>query len=109
MVKISDLSNADIGNEQNVVYLITSTNGVHYVGITTNTLKNRMSEHHSAIRVDHGDGEKFIHYYNQPGNDFEDADIQIIDRGTNRKELLQKERHWIKHYDSIRNGLNSEL
>jgi predicted GIY-YIG superfamily endonuclease len=103
-----------------LLYLITSSEGVRYVGITTEPLKHRMSQHHHAIKVGHGDGEKFIHYYNEPGNDFEDADVQIIDRGRDKKELLQKEsdliqyylqkeRHWITHYDSIKNGLNSKL
>jgi predicted GIY-YIG superfamily endonuclease len=75
MVKISDLSHADIGNERNVVYLITSTKGDRYVGITTDTLKRRMSEHHTAIRDDHGDGEKFRDYYRKRGNNFKDATV----------------------------------
>lgn len=94
---------------KNVVYLITSKKGKHYVGITTGTLGHRTSQHHHAIKAGHGDSKKFIDYYNRPGNDFDEASVRIIDTGRNKEELLEKEREWIQYYDSVNNGLNSEL
>jgi hypothetical protein len=46
-----------------------------------------MSEHHTAIRDDHGDGEKFRDYYRKRGNNFKDATVEIIDKGRDRNEL----------------------
>ena len=89
--------------------MITSRKGVPYVGMTTNTVGERMREHRSSINEGHGDGAKFIEYYRQPGNDFDEATVKVIDRGSDRQDLLQKERKWIERYDSIENGLNSEL
>lgn len=95
---------------KNVVYLIVSTRGKKYVGITTGTLKHRMEQHREAIRAGHGDGKKFIDYYRK--NDFEEATVQVLykPRGENiRQKLRQKEAEYIQEYDSMRNGLNSEL
>ena len=91
-----------------VVYLITSAKGKKYVGITTATLGHRMSQHHHAIKAGHGDGEKFIKYY-QKKERFEDATVTVLYHGRSNKYLRQKEREFIIKYDSIRNGLNSEL
>ena len=90
-----------------IVYLITSEEGVPYVGITTTTLEHRMSQHRHAIKAGHGDGEKFIKYYQN--HDFEAARKEVIDTGATKKELLEKERHYIQVYDSLNHGLNSEL
>ena len=109
---------ADYGSEEDntlestdgntgIVYLITSEEGVPYVGITMTTLEKRMDQHRHAIKAGHGDGKKFIEYYQN--HDFDKVDIKVIDRGTSRQELLQKERHYIQEYDSMNNGLNSEL
>ena len=90
-----------------IVYLITSTEGMPYVGITTTTLEHRMSQHRHAIKVGHGDGKRFIEYYQS--HDFDAATKKVIDTGANREELLEKERYYIQQYDSLNNGLNSEL
>ena len=109
---------ADYGSEEDntlestdgntgIVYLITSEEGVPYVGITMTNKQHRMAQHRHAIKAGHGDGKKFIKYYQN--HDFDKADIKVIDRGTSKQELLQKERHYIQKYDSMNNGLNSEL
>ena len=36
-------------SHKNVVYLLTSSEGKHYVGITTTTLRHRMDQHRHAI------------------------------------------------------------
>lgn len=93
---------------QNVVYLITSPDGKQkYVGITTRSMSDRMSKHRHSIKSGSGDGEKFIKYYQK--HEFEQASITIIDEGTDKTNLEQKENRWIRHYDSLRNGLNSQL
>lgn len=97
-------------SHKNVVYLITSREGKHYVGITTTTLRHRMDQHRHAIKAGHGDGKKFIDYYRR--HDFEAATVQVIykPQGNNiRQKLREKEAYFIKEYDSINNGLNSEL
>ena len=109
---------ADYGSEEDntlestdgntgIVYLITSEEGVPYVGITMTNKQHRMAQHRHAIKAGHGDGKKFIEYYQN--HDFDKADIRVIDTGTSKQELLQKERHYIQEYDSMNNGLNSEL
>ncbi len=89
---------------QYVIYLITSE-GKNYVGKTTATMKHRMSQHKHAIKVGHGDGKKFIKYFQQ--HNFEDAKITVLDSATTKEELHQKERQWIAHYKSDEIGLNS--
>ena len=95
---------------KNVVYLIVSAEGKPYVGITTGTLEHRVAQHREAIRAGHGDGRKFINYYKR--HDFEEATVQILYKPTGgdiNQKLRQKEAEYIKEYDSMRNGLNSEL
>uniref|UniRef100_A0A1X7VTS6 GIY-YIG domain-containing protein n=1 Tax=Amphimedon queenslandica TaxID=400682 RepID=A0A1X7VTS6_AMPQE len=95
---------------KNVVYLIVSTRGKKYVGITTRTLKHRMGQHREAIRAGHGDGQKFIDYYRR--NNFEKATVQVLYKprgGKVSQKLRQKEVEYIQEYDSMRNGLNSKL
>ena len=90
---------------RNVIYLITSSVGGQYVGKTKQTLATRMSKHKHSINVGHGDGKKFIDHFRQYG--FDKATITVLDSATNEQELKDKEKQWIKHYDSYENGLNS--
>ena len=91
---------------KNVVYEITH-NGQSYIGITTETLSTRMSKHRHAIKSGHGDGRKFIEYYQK--NNFDDAQITILDEGKGLADLSVKEKYWIQKKNTLYNGLNSEL
>ena len=92
------------------VYLITSRAGKHYVGKTTTTLEQRMTQHRHAIIARHGDGEKFIDYYQR--HNFEDATVEVLyrphQRGDIDRKLREKETQFIQQYDSVNNGLNSQ-
>ena len=96
--------------EKNVVYLITSREGKPYVGITTTTLKHRMAQHRHAIKSGRGDGIKFIDYYRK--HNFEAITVKTLyrphQRGNIIGKLREKEAYFIKQYDSINNGLNSQ-
>lgn len=78
-----------------------NANGKKYVGITTRSLSERFEEHcnansylGSAIRK-HG-RDNFV--------------IKIIDIASNHKELNEKEKSWIKKYDTFgENGYNLTL
>ena len=69
-----------------IVYLIESEEGVPYVGITTTSIKHRMAQHRHAINAGHGDGKKFIEYYQD--HDFDKADIRVIGKGLNTLKLI---------------------
>ena len=95
---------------KNVVYLIRSREGIPYVGKTTTTLKHRMAQHRHAIKSGHGDGVKFINYYQR--YNFEEATVKILYKphpiGNIKEKLSKKEAYYIKQYGSIKNGLNSQ-
>ena len=93
------------GDKTNVVYMITYA-GKRYVGQTDQSLHERMSEHHRAIDEGHGDGKKFIKYYKK--HDFEDATVKILYHGRSDKYLNQKEKFYIKKYNTVKNGLNTQ-
>ena len=106
---------ADYGSEEDntlestdgntgIVYLITSEEGVPYVGITMTNKQHRMAQHRHAIKAGHGDGKKFIEYYKT--HDFEEANKRILCRCT-REELPEKEQFYINKYNSLNRGLNS--
>lgn len=96
--------------DKNVVYLITSREGKPYVGITTTTLKHRMAQHRHAIRAGHGDGKKFIDYYQR--HNFEEVTVDILykphPKGDIDRKLREKETQFIRQYDSVNKGLNSQ-
>ena len=92
--------------KENIVYLITSEEGVPYVGMTTTNFNHRMAQHRHAIKAGHGDGTNFIEYYQT--HDFEAARKDILYNGgpSCSKEMLhEKEKEWIQYYNRISNGL----
>ena len=91
---------------KNVVYEIAYPNGPSYIGITSQPLSKRMSQHRHAISSGHGDGRKFIEFYQK--NDFDNARITILDEGKG-SDLFEKEKNWIQKKNTLYNGLNSEL
>ena len=95
------------GSKSNVVYMIESTQGAKYVGKTTSPLNHRMSQHRHAIKAGHGDGGKFMKYYQKKENNFNAAKVKVLYQGRSDKYLDQKEKEFIKKYDTVKNGLNS--
>ena len=93
--------------KSNVVYMIRSNQGAKYVGKTTSSLDHRMSQHRHAIKAGHGDGEKFIKYYQKKKNNFDAAKVKVLYQGRSDKHLDEKERKFIKKYNTIKKGLNS--
>ena len=89
---------------RNVIYLISSA-GMNYVGKTTQTLSQRMSQHRHAIKAGYGDGAKFIRHFQK--YNFEDTKIKVLDSSKDPHELHEKERYWIAYYRSDEIGLNS--
>ena len=90
---------------KNVVYKI-SRGGMNYIGKTTAPMSKRMSQHKHAIKAGRGDGQKFTDFFRNQAN-FDEAEITILDSADNDRDLREKERYWINHYDSYNNGLNS--
>ena len=90
-----------------IIYKISYDGSNIYIGQTRDGLAHRMSQHKHAIKAGHGDGQKFIAFYKT--HDFDHAIKEEIDTARNKEELNAKECKWIQHYDSICNGLNSEL
>ncbi len=81
------------------IYKISNTvNDKVYIGLTTRDPHTRFSEHcvadsliGRAIRK-HGVGS---------------FRVEVIDEATNKIDLCQKERYWIREYDSFKNGYNN--
>lgn len=89
-----------------IVYKATSkTTGKVYVGITTNTLEYRKSQHKRAAF----EGQKNYHFYNAIQKyGFDDFVFEIIeDNITDIKTLQDREVYWIKFYNSYEEGYNS--
>ena len=92
--------------EENIIYLIKSEEGVPYVGKTTQKLKHRMAQHRCAIKAGHGDGKKFIEYYQT--HDFEKAAKTVLCYCTSEEELPEMEQLYIDEHNSLNKGLNSK-
>lgn len=86
-----------------LVYKLTNkVNGKCYIGQTSKMLKERMRKHYDSDKmlVD-----KAISLYGK--NNF---DVEVIDHAFSIEELYEKERYWIKYYNSlIPNGYNQCL
>lgn len=88
-----------------LVYKATSkTTKKVYIGITTNTLEYRMSQHKRA--ADEG---KTYHFYNAIRKyGFDDFIFEVIEDNINNiEDLYDREKYWIAYYNSYENGYNS--
>lgn len=75
-----------------------------YIGQTTRTVELRFRDH---LKQSAAEDRKSLHLYtamNKYGK--EHFKVDTIDTADNQTELNEKERYWIKHYDSIENGYN---
>lgn len=88
-----------------LIYKITNTiNGKIYIGQTSQSIKSRWKNH--LIDCKRAKNNKFYNAIKKYGE--ENFVIEIIEYGIGSQELLnKKERHWIKFYDSYKNGYNS--
>ena len=91
--------NTELNYSFGYIYKISNNvNDKVYIGLTTRDIHKRFSEHcvadsliGRAIRK-HG---------------IKSFRVEVIDRASNKNELCQKERYWIKEYGSFKNGYNN--
>lgn len=91
--------NTELNYSFGYIYKISNNvNDKVYIGLTTRDIHKRFSEHcvadsliGRAIRK-HGVGS---------------FRVEVIDGATNKIDLCQKERYWIREYDSFKNGYNN--
>jgi len=88
-----------------VIYRISnSVNDKVYIGQTIRSLDARLKRHfHDACR-NPGSRLKIHRAINKYGTD--KFSIEQIDEASSQEELNEKERYWIKKYDSMTNGYN---
>ncbi|OCT67848.1 hypothetical protein XELAEV_18039149mg [Xenopus laevis] len=97
-----------------VVYSIKCPCGKIYVGKTIRCLRDRLTEHKSAIR--NKLNQPIAKHFNESGHTISQLRFQVLDtvprrrRGGNRdKELLRKEAQWIRRLGTLSpHGLNHE-
>jgi len=89
-----------------VVYKATSPSGKIYIGQTISGLTNRISKHLSESKTT-SKNRAFLNAIRKYG--IENITWEIIDYCGNEKELDEKERYYIKQYDSLKNGYNETI
>lgn len=77
-----------------IIYLATFPNGKMYVGQTICDLEHRKNQHRNE--ADRGEGSTFHKAINKYG--FNNIKWEVIDSGSNQKELDDKEKYYIKKY-----------
>lgn len=88
------------------IYKITNTiNNKIYIGVTSRAIEERFAEHKSRIEERNN-----IHLY-QAMEKYgrENFIIEIIDTANTNEEMFEKEKYYIKLYDSYNNGYNMTL
>lgn len=95
----------------NVIYKATSLlTGKHYIGLTTETLRERRTKHLSSARnMSNTHFHKAIRKYGEDNFKWEVIEefSDIVDKENAMEILSEKEKYWIKYYDSFKNGYNS--
>ena len=87
------------------IYIIRNIiNDKVYIGQTTQTIGIRFTNHKMASRT--GEDTKFYRAIRKHGED--KFYVQLLER-VEIKDLNDRERYWIKYYDSYYNGYNSTL
>lgn len=90
----------------NYIYQISNTiNNKKYIGVTSRTIEERFKEHKSRIEERNS-----IHLYQamqKYGTD--NFSITQIDTAETTEEMFEKEKYYIKLYDSYNNGYNMTL
>lgn len=86
---------------------ISKTTGKVYIGQSSQTLQERINQHNS-----HAYGSQYNYHFHNAIRKYgaEDFNYEIIeDNITDAATLNERERFWIKYYDSYYNGYNSTL
>jgi group I intron endonuclease len=91
----------------NIIYKITNTiNGKVYVGLTTQGLASRMSEHKYRLLRNKRD-HKLYRAFRKHG--FENFKFEAVCTALNEKDLPDLEMGFIRRYDSFINGYNMNI
>lgn len=89
------------GYANGIIYLITNKiTNKQYVGLTIQSLERRWQYHLEQAYGGYIKSDKSLHSSIRKHGP-ESFDICIIDRGTTKSDLEQKERYWIKELDTI--------
>jgi len=89
-----------------VIYKITNTvNGKVYIGQTTRPLQERFKRHLIEAKNNTLPDNYFHRAIRKYGAD--NFVVEQIDSANTQQELNEKEKYWIKYYDSIDNGYNT--
>lgn len=88
-----------------LVYKVTFPNDKCYIGITSQSLNKRRSDHYS--NVSSGKRSKFYNAIRKYGKD--NINWNIIDRAETWKELCELEKNYITQFDSYKYGYNMTL
>lgn len=89
---------------KNVIYLIEFPNGKHYVGCTTYYLLKRIAEHLNVAKSNRIDSKLYRAFRKYAG---EKIKIKLLEKSETKEEMFEKEKYYIKLYDSKVNGYNS--
>ena len=88
------------------IYKVSNTvNSKMYIGQTTRTPEERFEEHLKACTAKARREQKFYAAIVELGKD--KFYVETIDCAKSQEELNEKEKYWIKYYNSIENGYNS--
>lgn len=86
-----------------IIYKLTNQiNNKSYIGLTTNTLSQRLAQH--AYEAKHGTDRPLYRAIRKYG--IEAFSAEIIDTATNLDELKEKEQYWIEYYNTY--GANGQ-
>lgn len=87
-----------------LIYKATSkTSGKCYIGQTTTTLKERIDHHKRTYNI-----KNYHFYYAIRKYGWDDFEWEVIEDNINDANILnEREKYWIKYYDSYENGYNS--
>lgn len=86
-----------------IIYKLTNQiNNKSYIGLTTNTLQQRLAQHN--YEANHGTDRPLYRAIRKYG--IETFKAEVIDTATNLDELKEKEQYWIKYYNTY--GANGQ-
>lgn len=94
----------------NIIYICKCPCNKYYIGSTDSSLLSRINQHSSSYKnINQPDynTKKGIHWRNCINN-FEELIFYILDEDLNEDELIKNEDYWVRHYDTVNNGLNSQ-
>lgn len=87
------------------IYKLTSPSGKSYIGITQKSVKRRLQEHiYSAVNNSECKIHKALRKY-----PIQNWTIETIETCSSREELCERERYYIDHFDTYKNGYNMTL